>query len=244
MAQMVTAPQRQARVGGIKSVVNFTPEPRLGMQQNFAWEDSGCGFPNDTRAGCYDDVVAAVAKTFDGVEEYGIITPPFAQYVGVSCYIGGDADSATYEQQAKDKLAATEDRKVEEVLGGWAAASTATADVTDLVGALAAAEDHADQNYVGRPYVLLNRGDAVQLKSKGVLEVAEDGKIRTANGNEVISSGRFPVNTVSAVGAIGVYVGPEVSATAPDLENNLNVALAERVYAVGVDCGYRFTATV
>jgi hypothetical protein len=55
MAIPVTAPVRKPRAGGIKTVVgDFVAESRLSVSQGgIAFEDSGCGKPARTRAGCY-----------------------------------------------------------------------------------------------------------------------------------------------------------------------------------------------
>mgnify|MGYP000073568510 CR=1 FL=1 len=78
MAQLVQAPRRQPRLGGIKDVVGeFVEESRLAVAE-IAWEDSGCGMPKPTRAGCYDLDVDPEDKTFDGVSRYGAVSAAFA----------------------------------------------------------------------------------------------------------------------------------------------------------------------
>lgn len=57
MPQLVQAPTRRPRQGGIKTIVGeFIAEPRLTAAMGgggIAWEDSGSGFTKGTRAGCY-----------------------------------------------------------------------------------------------------------------------------------------------------------------------------------------------
>lgn len=246
MAQKVTAPQRQPRVGGIKSVAStFIDEPRLLVEDNLVWEDSGCGFPAGTRAGCYDTVVASAPKEFEAPDNLGTIGPAFAQVAGISCWIGGDNDEAgTYQAQAQRKLEATEDRAIEAKLWAWADAATGTVASPDLVAALAAAEEHADAEYVGAPLILLSRQNVTLLKAEGALEIRENGAIHTANGNRVVASSSFGSDAVAAIGWPAVYASAVVTAMAHDHTKNVDVALAERAYSVGVDCEYRFTATV
>lgn len=243
MAKKVTAPQRQPRVGGIKSVVSFTDEPRLGHEKELAWEGSDCGFPHTTRAGCTDEIVAAADKEFDGSFQFSTIVAPFAQYKGVQCFLGGDEDGPSYEEQAKAALELAEDREIEAKLWAWVEDATDAATSVDLVAALAAVEQEADADYVGAPLILMSRADAVQLKAKGVLEIRENGTLHTASGNRVLASSSFAVGAVGAVGWPAVYASPVLSGRAPHHTQNLDMALAERVYTIGVDCEYRIIRT-
>lgn len=244
MAQKVTAPTRQPRVGGIKSVIGgFIQEDRLTIEDNLVWEDSGCGFPSDTRAGCYDNVTADAPKEFGDVAQLRTIGPAFTQVAGVQCWLGGD-DDATYMKQAADKLEATEDRKIESNLWEWAAQAADPVAAVDLVAALAAVEDAADEQYVGAPLILVSRANAVLLKAAGALEIREGGAIHTANGNRVIASASFGSEGITAVGWPAVYATRTINAQAAKHNENIDAGLAERTYAIGVDCEYRFIATV
>src|SRR6185312_16510397 len=91
------------------------------------------------------------AKVALGITEHNGIGPAFARYAGVECYLGGDAGGDSYLQQARDLLAAGEDRAVEAELWEWAAAAASPGTAATLVGAIAAAEEAADANYVGQP---------------------------------------------------------------------------------------------
>lgn len=242
MAELVTAPTRKPRSGGIKSVVGeFTLEPRLTVA-GIAWEDAGCGFPHETRAGCYDDVVDPEAKEGDGVDQHESIAPPFARYKGVDCFIGGDNVGDSYVDQAKAALEAGEDREVESQLFLWADAVTITADSGATISeVIAAAEEAADTGYVGQPVLFMSRHDAALAFAEKAL-VRENGVLVTGNGTPVIASGVFPDNTwgtVFILGAVEVYATPVVAQVAHAFASNHTLAIAERVYAIGVDCDYR-----
>jgi hypothetical protein len=179
MAQLVTAPTRRPRVGGIKDVVAFTPEPRLSVafgSGGIAWEDAACGLPAATKAGCYDEAVAQADKTGDGPDWYGsILTGPFAQYKGVECWLGGDNEGAKYEEQARAILEAGEDRMIEARLWAWATDGSTIAAAANLQIAVAALEDEADGAYVGQGIILMNRRDAEVAAAAGVIEY-KDGE--------------------------------------------------------------------
>ena len=332
VAVQVAPPARKPRAGGIKSVVGeFAREQRLSMGE-IAWEDSGCGLPSATRAGCYDitfpldyqpvdidddgatftftrnadgtvtvdaDFSAAVApagfiapwrpttaasgtvgggdvliatdgavtysgtpsgtaqftydttdrtggtlppKQFSGVSQYGGIGDAFARYAGVSCYLGGDSDGPSYLDQAKALLASGEDREVEAVLWAWASAAASPGPAATIVAAIADAEEKAAASYVGQPVLIMSRAAATFAAAANVL-VGDGGALRTHNGTPVIASGMVPDSeqtTVVAVGWPAVYASDVVAVTTPQITANIGVALAERMYQIGVDCDYRY----
>ena len=242
MAQLVQAPTRQPRLGGIKQIVGeFISEERLGITP-IAWEDSGCGLPKQTRATCYDEVVPIADKEFEGVDGLTSIAPAFAQYAGVECFIGGDSVGASYTEQARTLLEQGEDRMVEQVLWDWisdAAAQTAASPAE----AIAAVEQKADQEYVGRPVIVMSRATADAAFAAGAL-ARENGSLVTPHGNPVLASGSVTDGAVAAIGQPAVYATAIRSAIATNKGSNLTAAIAERVYAIGVDCNYVTLSTV
>lgn len=252
MALQVQAPTRRPRQGGIKAVVGeFVTENRLaavpGGATQIGWEDSGCGFPKTTRAGCYDDVVADAEKIPDGVEIVNIIGDPFARYKGVECWLGGDTLGSTYEEQARTAFEQGEDREVEEVLVAWAAAAATPGAATSVVKAIGVADDYADENYVGQPVMLMSRDAANEAFAGGALAY-RDGVLVTAAGTPVISTGAFPAGvddqTVMAIGMPAVYASDIIARMAIAHAENLAMAIAERVFAIGVDCEFRYAVLV
>src|SRR6478735_6472916 len=250
MALQVQAPTRRPRQGGIKTVIEggaFIPVDRLAVVNQaggLAWESSGCGLPKTTRAGCYDDVIGDAPKTFDGISQFTTIGDPFARYAGVECYLGDDEES--YLDQARTLLDQGEDRSIESVLWNWAAAAPTPGTGATYAEAIGKVEDHADVNYVGAPIILMSRVAADLAYAEGVLE-REDGRLVTANGNWVLATGSAvdDQNTrIIAIGGLAVYASSEVRAAAMLLHENLGAAIAERVYAIGVDCDFRYAVDV
>lgn len=245
MAQKVTAPRRQAREGGIKSIIGeFVREDRLvlaGGAGGLVWEDTGCGLPATTKAGCFDEVTAQADKVGTGpvVYEAGTV---FALYKGVECHIGGDADGATFQAQAEAVLLAGEDRLVEGKLASWASGGAVTTRPS-LAIAIATADQIADSLYVGRPVMLMSRYDADLAFGQGLL-VFRDGILVTANGTPVIANGLMAINAVAVLGWPEVYATTVRGYTTNDLPNNKTFAIAERLYSIGVDCDFRTVVTV
>lgn len=246
MAQQVTAPRRQARQGGIRSIVGeYVIEPRLVLAAGtggLAWEDTGCGLPSETKAGCFDPA-PQVDKDAEGPALYTTIEDPFALYKGVECFIGGDDEGASYEQQALSILDAGEDRGIEAKLVAWAEAAPDTATAGSIVEAIGAADQYADNTYTHLPVIIISRADADAAKAAGVIEW-RDGRFVTGNGTPVLATGKATSGTVSVIGWPEVYVSAAKSYQGLDKTANTALAIAERLYAIGVDCDFRYTVTV
>lgn len=248
MAQLVTAPVRKARSGGIKDIVTFIEEERLGGPADLiVWDAAGCTFPSETRGGCYTLALAdgeeAVAKTGVAPGQGQTIAPPFAQYAGVTCWLGGDNEGDTYAAQAASLLQDGEDRGVEAKLWDWATGAEETSTAAALPAAIGAADTHADANYVGQPVLLISRTNANLAVAAGVI-AAKEGVLTTPTGMPVIASSQVPSDQIAVVGAIAVYATPIRSALGRDIRSNMDLAIAERVYSIGVDCDYRHIVTI
>ncbi len=232
----VDRPTTEARSTGLKSVVDFTTNDRLGAAEGIEWEAAECGFPSQTRAGCMTgDDFALADKAFDGISTFEGISKPFAQYAGVACWLGDD-----YAPQAEAKLVAGEERLVEGKLWEWAAVGAGTA--TSALDAVAELELDAANNYVGTPILLLRPDIAVKAAAAGALVVRDGGKLFSALGAPVVTSGAFEGAAIvgkAVVHRTAVVVTPVINHT-----KNIAEAIAEAVYAVGIDCGYRKAVTL
>jgi hypothetical protein len=247
LAEAVQAPTRRPRQGGIKSVAgDFIAVDRLAVANGsggLVWEDSGCSFPSETRAGCYDSVTPQEDKVPVSPERFTTITPPFARYAGVECFLGGDAVGPTYTDQAKANLEQGEDRSIEAVLWTWANDADVTGAATGIAAGIGAAEEYADATYVGAPVILMSRAAAVLADEAGV--VHRDGdRLVTTNGNWVLATNAADDATIIALGAVAVYTSDTTAVMAIEHKENLAMAIAERVYAIGVDCDFRYAVTV
>lgn len=246
MADLVQAPARQPRVGGIKDVAPAIVEvTRAGTFQGLVWEDSACSArPAATRAGCFDPADPdADPKEGSGVDQFTTIGEPFARFAGVTCWIGGDEDGSSYAEQARAALEGWEDREVEEALVAWAEAAVDTAAAASLAAAIGALENDVDVDYIGRPVLVMSRVDSAAAFAAGAL-VRADGHLVSGNGTPVLATGKATIGTVSMIGQPVVYASPVTEIEATHHTSNVTLALAERIYALGVDCDYRATATV
>ncbi len=241
MAQIVQPPARQPRIGGIKDITEFITVDRIGGPSELVWEDSTCGLPAQTRADCWDVNLPDQDKTFDGVEQYSQAVPTFAQYAGVDCWIGGDSIGDSYLEQAKKKLLAGEDVLVEARIAEWVGTSPALPQ-PDIVSAIGAADERARFYYTGRPVLVMNPKMAARAYSERAL-TREGGKLVSANGTPVltISDGGGDWSADTNIGIIGqpaVWVTSIAASQAVDPASNREVALAERKYAIGIDCDF------
>lgn len=245
MTELVQAPVRQPRSGGIKDVIpGIIPVERLGGPAALAWEDSTCAFPAQTRTGCWDTEVDPADKAFDGVSQYTSIAAAFALYGGAECWIGGDSEGKSYAEQAATILEQGEDRAIEAKLVLWAVGAPTPGTAASISAAIGAADKAADADYVGRPVLILPRDLAQGALAAGAL-VREDGKLVTANGTPVISTSAYDAaDSIAIIGQPAVYGTSVRAADTVSPSENLARAIAERVYAIGVDCGYRHVVNI
>lgn len=245
MAELVTAPARTARVGGVKSVIPFVDEPRLTVSLGsggLVWEDSGCDpSVHFHRAGCYDDSGAPTgAKTPEGITAYTTLDDPFLLYKGVECFIGGDSEGDSYETQATANLEAVESIGIEKWISTRLGTPVAVAG--DVKRAIAYLERDARAKYLYRPIIWLAVDDATMAAAAGMIE-EKDGALQTKLGTPVIASAEFDDGFAAVTGAAAVYVSPVRAYLGLQKTDNLAMAIAERAYAVGIDCGYRQAIT-
>lgn len=244
MAELVQAPVRQPRSGGIKDVIpNVVQVDRIGGPAELAWEDSTCVFPAQTRAGCWDVDFSTEDKTFDGVSQHAPIASAFALYGGVECWIGGDAEGESFASQAATVLEQGEDRAIEDKLSDWALGAASPSSAANVSAAIAAAENSADAAYVGRPVLIMRRDTALAAFTAGAL-VRESGKLVTGNGTPVISTSAYASTSVAIIGQPAVYASTVRAVDTVSPHENLARAIAERIYAIGVDCEYRHLVTI
>lgn len=184
--------------------------------------------------------------TGDETAQYTTIGDPFARYAGVQCFIGGDKDES-FESQARRKFEGLEDRAVEAVLADWAGDAPSPGTATSIAAAVGVAEEHADMNYVGQPVLIMSRLAADLAFAARVL-TRENGRLVSPNGTPVLASGVIVAgdepDLIAIIGQPEVWATRVMTHQAPDLATNIDLAIAMRLFAIGVDCGYRYAVTV
>lgn len=184
-------------------------------------------------------------KTPGGVEILEGL-PPFVQYAGVKCYLGGDADGPTYAEQSARLLEQTEDREISRRLLEYSQGGVNVSQGLSELNALVEVERHALSNYVGQPLIVTNVFTAFLAHTNGGL-VLENGRLYTPLGNPVLVAPGSDADEdgdviFAAIGWPAVYASQARSYLGPKLSLNQAMGLTERAYAIGVDCEYRVYA--
>jgi hypothetical protein len=233
----VPSPERKPRKGGIKSVVGgFQSLPRLAVATGLQWVADGCELPKLAPGLCYAEVPVEGNKEFEGIGQG--TGPIFALYAGVHCYLGSDTD---YDTRAKALLEHGEDRGVEEALWDWLGTKSVPGPGVSIVDAIATLEEYADEAYVGQPVLVMSRRGAVHARAaKAIFGDEESGKLWSANGTPVIATGAGGESAIYIAGWPTVYASEFTEIQAYDPIVNQELAIAERVYGIAVDCEFVF----
>jgi hypothetical protein len=237
----VAAPARSPRLGGIRAAASWVTNARIGAAEGLVYLSNGCTFPQPAIGLCYGESVED-EKEGVGIDQFDGIGEPFALYGGVDCFIG-PGNETDFPTRARQILSDGEDRAVEDRLSTWAAAGHDVGDSADVVEAIAALEQYADANYLGRPILLLSRGDAVRASAKYAIVYSLDGLPYTVNGTPVVASGMIDDGTYSIVGATTVVRTEVFDINTINWKTNHDFAVAEATYTILVDCDFRATST-
>lgn len=234
---LVEAPRRRPRKGGVKAVANIVQTERMFASERLDWIGEGCTFPQAAPGLCWGEVVGEGEKTLAGIDlgQSGLV---FAGYAGVECVdLTAEAD---FERRARATLEAGEDRFVEEKLVALLASldPIATPVATGWLNAIAEAEQAVDLAYVGMPIFVMSRQDAVIAKQAGALTGDPGQPMFTPNGSPVLASGVVMPGTFYVTGDITLWTGAVAATTTRHPQQNIAMALAERAYALGIDCDF------
>lgn len=233
--QVIAAPARLARLGGITSVADVITDARLGIGPDVVYQAEGCEFPNTEALRCFADTPPP-DKTFSGIGIDNAIGEPFTLFAGVQCFI--NSDMADFLRRAREQLAAGQDRVLEEVFGVWADGGTVLDPGGTVQHAVAFVEQELDDKYIGQGTIAMSRFDAVLADAAGILTLV-DGVPHTVNGTRVLASGRIAPGQVYGTGRIGVVHNEVQAYEATDYTTNKHFALAEAQFALTVDCDFR-----
>lgn len=239
VTQTVTGPTRPPRLGGLNGVAEFETVDRLGYTEKVSWVSDPCGFPMNAIGLCWEESSADFPKAGMPVETESAIDKPFALYGGVECFLGADND---FDERARVILEQGEGAALEGRIGAWASAAPPVPGIGTLLEALAGVECSMDAEYLGRGVIFVNRGDAVILSASGALIPGVSGAITTINGTPVVSSAAIGQGLIAGTGAIKVLTTPILSHSAVKHRTNVEMSIAERSYAILVDCSYRVQA--
>lgn len=233
---LVQPPRRRPRKGGIKAVANVVSADRMFATERLDWMPEGCSFPSAAPGACWAEAVALDEKQYEGLE-LGTSAQVFVGYAGVACQdLSAEQE---FLERARTTLEAGEDRFVEaKLVDVLEAIDPIATDHATWAAAIAAAEDRADDRYVGQPILVMNRGDAQLAFTDGALEADKEGNLWTANGTPVLATSAFAAGTLYITGDITLWTGPVAATTAQAPQFNTALALAERAYALAIDCEF------
>lgn len=233
----VPAPRRKPRVGGIKDVVGeFVKVDRLGgPSEGITWDADFCDMDfSETTAGC----VTQALEMDPNSSFVGESTDTFAIYVGEGCWLGSDADE-TFADRAQRHLEAVEGRAIESRIAGMSGATVPR--VGTLGGSIGMLEAHAAANYPGLPILMMDSFAAASAFEKGAL-AREGGKLVTGLGTPVVvtasDAGHVQNGGMMIMGQPEVYATDAIVHQVDQHSQNKSVAIAQRVYAIAIDCGY------
>ena len=240
----VPPPPRKPRRGGIKAVVGeFVHLERLGAAANINYLSEGCSFPSLAPGLCWGADIPDGDKVAEGLPTETGIVPIFGQYTGVECFMGVGT-TQDYSERAERLLQATEEHEVEAHLVGWANAGTAAGTGVGIKNAVAVAEEWADQKYNSLPVLIMSRSNAVLAGAEPVAFGDGLGVLWTINGTPILATWTAPNDKIYAVGWPTVYASDITTTVTRMLTQNTEMAIAERLYGLAVDCEFRAVVTV
>lgn len=233
----VAPPRREARLGGLLTVAEVRDEERLAASNRAQFIQDPCNFTFGDTGFCYGDIDPSedTDKTYQGIASNESVVLNFAAYYGVQCFINDESD---VRQRAESVFPFAEGRHVESKFAAWLNAGAVTSSVAGIIDAIAAADEWADDNYIARPILHMNRDSAVRAVAAQALFADAEGNLRTPNGNPAVASGRYGAD-VWVTGATLVLRSPLVVTEARATTVNKEEAVAERVYGIIVDCDFR-----
>lgn len=236
----IAPPVRRARKGGLLDVVWDIRDnvDYLAASENVQYISEGCDLGHEEITFCYAANADVDPKTAEGIDTFQGFIDNFGFYKGVQCWLSEGSDEE-YARRARQALEWTESRAIESKLAERFETIPPAAAAT-LVTAIGQLEELADTQYPGLPLLHINRVLADAAVAAGVLLVDDggDGRIWTPHGTPVVSSGMYAGDMVVLTGAITVLRSAIGAASGYELTANTNLAIAERVYGVAVDCDF------
>lgn len=250
--QAVT-PEVAPRRFGLLSVIDFTDSNDARFLAGVDFESKGCVLPVGFAAALCEAQTPKTITDDDAPWSKGFA---FTSYILRECRAVGQWEE--FQKRAGALYAAAEQNGIEQAL--WAYLTAVDTDVTDVTptgGAVtpeigvALLEGWAGKNYSGDPVIHAPRAVGSTLGTKGVME-RHGNKMETTLGATVVSGGGYskvgPNLAAEVAGeswlfATGQVVGwrGQMIAKGPFMvqspRDNTAQALAERPYALAVDCG-------
>jgi hypothetical protein len=236
--ERVDAPVVERRKGGLLSVADVRDDPSGKWMYGLDWQPEHCGTAHLTSIDCVDG--PAGAKVFDGAPV--VLSKAFAAYKGVAC---DSFDMDRYRRMARVGLEFGEAEAVERyvalnILDGGTDLTPTTGTAVPLEVGLGIIEEWTAENYGGVPIVHADRLVTTLLDGADLL-IRDPVNLRTVQGS-LVANGAYRVANKAgerwlwATGQVLLVRGSIGEHDALDRAKNRHYALAERPWAIGVEC--------
>lgn len=244
---LVATPARQPVVGGLlaaASVIDTSDEKLVAMGGRF--DPMPCTFPSAAPGSCWAlPALPTGTKDFGGVPQ-GETILHFPLYGAVECFMNPDTD---YEALASESLTAGEGVVLEHVLYEWFVANAGAAvpaPGASVLGAVGLAEQLLSTSIPELGLIHMNRFIAT-LASQQYLLLPTGTTVQgtpVANGGGYVADldAGYPTGAEQSelfiTGGITIWRGGINTTTVNDPTKNRTMAIAERSYAVAIDCDF------
>lgn len=236
--EYVDAPTAERRKGGLLAVADVRDSPNGKWQYGLDWQPSHCGTAHLTSIDCVDG--PGGAKAFDGSPV--VLSKAFAVYKGIACDL---FDIDRYNRMAREGLEYGEAEAVERyvalnVLDGGTDLTPTPGTAVPLHIGLGMLEEWTAENYGGVPLIHADRLTTTDLIHNDLL-IRDPVNMRTNQGSLLANGAYRVVNNAGerwlwATGQIVMFRGQVDNHEAQDREHNRHYALAERPWAIGIEC--------
>ncbi len=231
------APAHQPRSNTLLDLIEVRPFPD-GRPMSVDHYGDNCAFPTLLPQECYINVGAAQGtdKDFDGYACF-YTSETFGVFSGIECYLNGDLTEQ--ETLTRNRLENGASFVIESIVqGAVAAGATSAGAATSVVAALALLEDVLGLNVNAQGIIWMSPGMATTAAAENLLiRDALSGNLTTYVGTPVVVSGAFPSTAMYATGPVHLWGSDVVYTEAPAQNTNRFRTLAERIFALDIECG-------
>jgi hypothetical protein len=244
----VPTPSSEPYVGGLFGAATIVDGNERAAAMGAQFEAVPCTFPNPAPGSCWKNIgTTTVASTKSTTAPgFGATILNFPLYAGVQCFLNANSD---YDQKAQELLLAGEAVAVEKVFYQWLVDNAGTAVAAPASGGVVSAFGVAESLLGGQLPTLgvihANRYITNLARSAHLVTLGTDEPLLTIQGTPVANGGGYTPNPAApvadrifATGAITIYRGDIQVTRATDQTHNREMAIAERGYAIAINCNY------
>jgi hypothetical protein len=247
----VPAPSIKPVPGGLFSVAEIVDNQDRAAAMGAHYESVPCTFPHAAPGDCWISIGDYTVASTKSVTAPGFSNTilNFPVYAGVQCFAEAESD---YDTKAIQLLEAGESVAVERIFYNWLTDNAGTALVTP-VASVTSAFGFAEFALAGQLPTLglihANRYVTSLAAAEGNL-LPGSGPLVTHQGTPIANGGGYQADPTAFVpapaelgelfvtGAVTIYRSPIQVTRAGDWTHNKEMAIAERNYAIAVNCNF------